>query len=552
MSVSPATARPSQEAVSCDCLPGYRLLDCLGRSPLAETWLAQDPDGKRCAVKYIYAAVRYGNMSPKQMRAARRLTAMRHPNLAAIRQVADDHGRLVLVTCLAEQTLADRFRHYERLGYPGMPRGELLDYLEDAAKALDYLHREHEVCHLSLNPWNLLVLRDRLLVADFGLVQLVWVPSGQKASRINARFSAPELFDGRFSPASDQYSLALIYHQLLVGRPVHHGNTYRQLAEARRGGLLHLEEVSAPERPVLARALRKVGAERFPTCTEFIHELRAAVGEGPKGRHQELEPRLDRLIVPGAMPNSVLRPPAEVVQQLVLSAAEKRPIKLIDGYRFHVDPDGALIYRFAAWLPEVVAQQKLYTALSRWHAEIVDETPQSLSLLLHLQPSIWQRVWDLRPSVLELRIQWHRPQGPRSQLADVRICLRCPSDRLQHQAFMERIAPFLIEDLQMALLATRERRVDERFPFDGPLRVTPCVADTALPRVIMARGKNISTSGIGLYVPDAPDSEHILISQVSTRNSSPFAIPAAVIRLHEIGDGWYEVGARFTFESPSV
>ena len=41
------------------------------------------------------------------------------------------------------------------------------------------LARTQEVCHLGLNPLNLLIHGSQLLLGNFGLVQLVWVPTDQ-------------------------------------------------------------------------------------------------------------------------------------------------------------------------------------------------------------------------------------------------------------------------------------------------------------------------------------------------------------------------------------
>ena len=38
---------------------------------------------------------------------------------------------------------------------PGIPRGELVDYIRAAAEVLDYLYLQHSVQHLNLNPAQL-------------------------------------------------------------------------------------------------------------------------------------------------------------------------------------------------------------------------------------------------------------------------------------------------------------------------------------------------------------------------------------------------------------
>ncbi len=56
-----------------------------------------------------------------------------------------------------------------------------------------------------------------MFLEDFGLAPLLWLPSGKPASQLNPRYAAPEVHEPVSSPAADQYSLALIYTEMLTG-----------------------------------------------------------------------------------------------------------------------------------------------------------------------------------------------------------------------------------------------------------------------------------------------------------------------------------------------
>src|SRR5262249_46634070 len=147
-------------------------------------------------------------------------------------------------------------------GHPGVPRRELLGLMRWAAVALDGLYARHGLQHFGLSPRNLLVEGDRLWVAEFGLIPFLWLPTGQSAAALNGRYAAPELHDRRPSRSADQYSLALIYAEMLTGvhpRRAASGALRRpggaRLTGAHKAARLDLDLVPARDREVILRAL---------------------------------------------------------------------------------------------------------------------------------------------------------------------------------------------------------------------------------------------------------------------------------------------------------
>src|SRR5262249_53889860 len=125
-------------------------------------------------------------------------------------------------------TLEDRFRECREKGLPGIPRDELLDYLEEAAKGLDFLNqprrkagggRHAGVQHLDVKPQNLLLVGGSVKVGDFGLARVLGPSRPGHGGGRTWLFARPEVFDGKASSRSDQYSLAVTYCYLRGGRP---------------------------------------------------------------------------------------------------------------------------------------------------------------------------------------------------------------------------------------------------------------------------------------------------------------------------------------------
>ena len=181
---------------------------------LLEAWRAQGPDGKKKLVHLLF-----GFRSPEKIvkEAVQRFRSVQHPALFTPEIVHVDKGRLLLVTDYFRETLRDRFRQCQQRKQPGIVRGELMDYIRAAAEVLDYLYQQHGVQHLNLNPRKLVLDNGWLQIAEFGFAQMLWLPEGQDVARRNARYAAPELFGPDRPRGCDQYSLALVYAEMLTG-----------------------------------------------------------------------------------------------------------------------------------------------------------------------------------------------------------------------------------------------------------------------------------------------------------------------------------------------
>ena len=131
--------------------------------------------------------------------------------------------------------------------------------------------------------------RGHAYLSDFGMSQAF--PPGQVIAADQAAgmldYLAPEQIEGRaLDGRTDQYSLACTAFEFLCGTPPFgpdQGQTlmYAQIyadppaASARRAG------IPAAVDSVLATALAKDPADRYPSCGRFAEELRAALGLRP-------------------------------------------------------------------------------------------------------------------------------------------------------------------------------------------------------------------------------------------------------------------------------
>jgi serine/threonine protein kinase len=259
-------------------LPGYRLLEPIGTGGFGEVWKCVAPGGIHKAIKFVY-----GNLNAldgddaravQEMKALERVKQVRHPFVLSIEQIQDIGGELVIVMELADKNLHECLQEYQQAGRPGIPRDILLGYLDDAAVGLDHLIEKHNLQHLDVKPRNLFTVADRVKVADFGLVKtLERSSSSGLMGGVTPIYAAPETFSNKISKHSDQYSLAVVYIELLTGKRPFSGKNIRQLALQHMNEAPDLSILPEADRPVLSRALSKDPDARFPSCTAFIRAL---------------------------------------------------------------------------------------------------------------------------------------------------------------------------------------------------------------------------------------------------------------------------------------
>jgi hypothetical protein len=262
-------------------IPGYRLIEPIGSGGFGEVWKCEAPGGLYKAIKFVYGNLNSldvdGVRAEQELHALQRIKEVRHPFVCTLEQIKVLEGELVIVMELADRSLYDLFIEQQNAGLIGIPRDDLLRYLRDAAEALDYMNEKHKLQHLDVKPRNLFLICDRVKVADFGLVKNL---ERQSASGllggVTPLYAAPETFKGKISERSDQYSLAVVYYELLTGQRPFNGKNVRSLMQQHMQEEPDLRALPEAERPVIARCLAKDPAKRFPNCMAFLRALYAA------------------------------------------------------------------------------------------------------------------------------------------------------------------------------------------------------------------------------------------------------------------------------------
>src|SRR3954447_18498968 len=129
-------------------IPGYRLIERLGGGGFGEVWSASAPGGMIKAIKFVFgdltAADDNDQRAKQELKAMERVRSVRHPYILTLERYEVIDGQLIVVMELADRNLWDRYKECRAQGLPGIPREELLGYMEEAAEGLDLMNQEHQ------------------------------------------------------------------------------------------------------------------------------------------------------------------------------------------------------------------------------------------------------------------------------------------------------------------------------------------------------------------------------------------------------------------------
>lgn len=262
----------SSTGLKSDVILGYRILKRIGAGGFGEVWAAEAPGGLQKAVKILYG-YHDERRAQDELKSLDRIKQLRHPFLLSLERIEVVDNQLVVITELADRSLGEVFDSYASSGQSGIPREELLEYMRQAAEALDFIATEHKLQHLDVKPENLLLVGKHAKLADFGLVKDLRDNTQSLMGGLTPQFAAPELFDGRPSMQSDQYALAIVYQEMLTGKRPFSGSTLAQLAAQHMHAQPDLSALPKNDRATIARALSKKPELRFPSCRVMVAEL---------------------------------------------------------------------------------------------------------------------------------------------------------------------------------------------------------------------------------------------------------------------------------------
>jgi eukaryotic-like serine/threonine-protein kinase len=263
----------------------------IGQGGMATVYLARDTrHDRQVAIKVLRPELAVSIGGDRFLREIKVAAHLQHPNILGLYDSGEAGRYLYYVMPFIEgESLRARLDREEQLPLP-----EAVQLTCEVADALQYAHAR-KIIHRDIKPENILIQEGHALVADFGIARALSAAGGDKLTETGMAVGTPhymspeqglggEHVDGR----ADQYSLACVCYEMLVGQPPFQGaNAMAILARHSMESVPSLQVVrnSIPDEleEAVMRALEKTPADRYPTIREFADAL-CQVDLGPTAR----------------------------------------------------------------------------------------------------------------------------------------------------------------------------------------------------------------------------------------------------------------------------
>ncbi len=227
-------------------LSHYQLVRLLKSGGMGEVYLAVDTLlHRQVAIKVIHTdfmhAAEYGAAEEAMrlfLREAQAIAQLDQINILPLYDSGKEHINQALLMYMVMPyrylgSLKDWLQAHQE--QEPLPLAAVERIVTQAAFALQHAH-DRQIVHQDVKPSNFLIHGDadhlsrlNLQLADFGVAKFMMKTSESQAIRGTPSYMAPEQWEGHPIPATDQYALAVMSFELLIGRPPFVGSGWHNL-----------------------------------------------------------------------------------------------------------------------------------------------------------------------------------------------------------------------------------------------------------------------------------------------------------------------------------
>ncbi|MEO7021404.1 MAG: protein kinase [Ktedonobacteraceae bacterium] len=260
-------------------LGNYRLIRMLGRGGFADVYLGEHMYLKtQAAIKILQTQLTTAGAIEDFLKEGQTIARLSHTHIVRVLDFGVERNMPFLVMEYASHGTL-RQRHADRRP---LPVSLVISYTNQIAVALQYAH-DQRLIHRDIKPENMLLgATDNVLLSDFGISTIAHTSHSLSMQDISGTVSymAPEQLQGKASPASDQYALAVMVYEWLTGKCPFSG-TFAEVASkhmfASPQSLRELVPNIHPDIEEVVRiGLAKTPEKRFARVEVFARALETA------------------------------------------------------------------------------------------------------------------------------------------------------------------------------------------------------------------------------------------------------------------------------------
>ncbi|GCE46902.1 serine/threonine-protein kinase [Thermosporothrix hazakensis] len=261
----------------------YKIIRMLGSGGFADVYLGEHSYlNTQAAIKMLQTRLASEQVQPF-LNEARTVANLSHPHIVKVLDFGIDTESkypYLVMTYAPNGTLRQRHPHGTRLSPT-----EVLSYLRQLGPALQYAH-ERKLIHRDIKPENMLIGADgSILLGDFGIAVATQSSRYQGKQEVGGTvaYMAPEQIQGKAVAASDQYALAIVVYEWLVGQRPFTGSFAeigsQHLFTAPPSIREKVPEITPQIEAVVLKALSKKPEDRYPSIQAFVSAFEKAYQE---------------------------------------------------------------------------------------------------------------------------------------------------------------------------------------------------------------------------------------------------------------------------------
>ena len=266
----------------------FEILEAIGQGGMALVYKAMQPAMNRIVALKVLSTPMTVNPTflARFKQEAQMIASLEHTHILPVYDMGDQDGWVfIAMRYMSHGTLT------ARIAQGPVPLKDVSQWIEQIGSALDYAH-QRGVVHRDVKPSNVLLdAQGNAFLADFGIARWSEGSVSLTGSGVigTPQYMSPEQGQGlKIDGRSDEYSLAVMAYEMIIGRPPFEAETPLAIV------LKHITEPLTPPisinprvpqgvSDVISRALSKDPNDRYPTTAAFAQALSAVIAAGPIG-----------------------------------------------------------------------------------------------------------------------------------------------------------------------------------------------------------------------------------------------------------------------------